>query len=100
MRTIGLAATATLFGLGAGLLASAPLAEASPDTHSRLLCRVFPVELENDEGWDSDDPQHPIGAWIHRMDERGWALATVDLTVGQKRTGYPQGYQQVCLSPR
>ncbi len=65
----------------------------------RLLCRVFEVPLTGDT-WDSADPNHPIGAWIQELDERGWALHTTQLTVGQKRTGYAQGYQQVCLRPR
>ena len=76
--------------------ARAERADAAP----RWLCRVFPVALEGDAGWDSADPSHPIGAWVAEMGAQGWAIASVELTAAQKPTGYPQGYQQVCLAPR
>lgn len=65
----------------------------------RLRCRTFPVALDGD-GFDTDDGSQPIGAWVLQEERQGWSLHSVQLAVGQKTTGYPQGFQQVCLSPR
>jgi hypothetical protein len=76
-------------------------ARAERPSEPRLLCRIFEAPLTGDAaGWDSADPSHPIGAWIEGMREQGWGIHSVELSVAQKPTGYPQGFQQVCLSPR
>jgi len=93
--------------LGGTAVASGPYGVAAADIGERLVCRTFEVELrggpaaaEGARGFDTADTAHPIGAWLHEMGERGWRLASVQLAVGQKPTGFPQGYQQVCVTPR
>lgn len=97
------AATGLVCLVLAGSLGSA--AVASDELGERVVCRIFPVELREgadpaSTGFDTADTSQPIGAWVHEMTERGWRLATVQLAVGQKPTGFPIGYQQVCVSPR
>jgi len=95
------AALLTVLAVGVFSAVGRSPAQAAPgEPAPRLVCRVFPATLTDDAGWDSDDDGHPVGAWVRSMGERGWGIASVDLAVGQKRTGYAQGYQQVCLSPR
>jgi hypothetical protein len=102
-----------LLAAGAGALlagtavASGPYGIARDDIGERLVCRTFEVDLRDGpgtegatRGFDTADTAQPIGAWVHEMAERGWRLASVQLTVGQKPTGFPQGYQQVCVTPR
>ena len=105
-RTVQLAGPLTLM---AGLLAiaawHAPQASASAMLGERLVCRVFPMDLKEQAngqstGFDTADTTHPIGTWLQEMSDAGWTLASVQLAVGQKPTGFPTGFQQVCVHPR
>jgi hypothetical protein len=77
-------------GVGAG-------AEASPVADVRLKCRTFPTEIGAEI--DTRDGSSSLGQWVISLEDRGWEVASVDLAVGQKPTGFPQGYAIVCLQP-
>ena len=93
---------AVLGAIGAGLMLQGwSTAVAGPAwSGPRLVCKVFEADLTDEAGFDSSDAGHPIGAWVTEMEARGWGLHQVQLAVGQKHTGFPQGYQQVCVTPR
>lgn len=63
----------------------------------RLKCRTFPTEIGAEV--DTRDPGSPLGEWVVALEDRGWEVASIQWDVGQKVTGFPQGYTQVCLSP-
>jgi hypothetical protein len=101
----GLAGVLLLAGLAGTAVAAGPFHAGGSALGERLVCRTFPVELregadELSSGFDTADATHPIGAWVQDMSERGWQLASVQLAVGQKPTGFPIGYQQVCITPQ
>lgn len=70
---------------------------AHETTPLALQCRVFPVVLEGDVTIETSDATTEIGQWIASQD--GWVLYSMDFEVGQKSTGFPQGFSQVCLHP-
>ena len=41
-----------------------------------------------------------VGQWIGKQTDEGWALTLMDFEVGQKPTGYPQGYLYLCVGPK
>ena len=61
-------------------------------------CAVFTVEVSRRSVIETSDPTTEVGQWIE--DQEGWGLASIDFEVGQKPTGYPSGWVQVCLSPQ
>jgi hypothetical protein len=61
----------------------------------QLKCRIFPVLLDSDVTFESANGTTDAGQWIAAQD--GWALHSVDFEVGQKSTGFPRGFRQVCL---
>jgi len=63
----------------------------------QLRCRVFTALLGDDSILDTADATTEIGQWI--AEQAGWQLHSVDFEIGQKATGFPQGYRHVCLSP-
>jgi hypothetical protein len=66
----------------------------------RLLCKMFTVPLDGAGSmFETNDLNTEIGRWI-QSEEDLYDLFSIDFEVGQKATGYPQGYAQVCLSPR
>jgi len=60
-----------------------------------LRCRVFPVLLDGDSTFETGDATTEVGQWIEAQD--GWLFHSADFEVGQKSTGFPQGFSQVCL---
>jgi len=81
--------------LGIAWAAEAP---ASPEpVIPRLKCRAFPT----DPGAESDtrDSATDLGRWVMGLEDEGWQVHNVDWTVGQKPTGFPQGYTHVCMIP-
>ncbi len=69
---------------------------AEPAPPPRVLCRLFTVRTE--AGWtvDTSDRTTEIGQWLGEMEESGWVLQGMDFEIGQKPTGYPQAWVQVC----
>lgn len=83
-----------------GARAEAPTAAPSEIEAPRARCRVFRIDSENGATWDTSDRTIEIGQWVGEQEDQGWLLHDVDFEVGQKATGYPQGYVQVCMRPR
>jgi len=79
----------------------APAPEAVPFYDPpRLYCRTFRVPIDGaGSTFETNDRTTEIGKWIEK-EEQSYELFTVDFEVGQKATGYAQGFVQVCLSPR
>ncbi|MEZ4241400.1 MAG: hypothetical protein R3F59_35660 [Myxococcota bacterium] len=71
--------------------------EADPAPLLRLKCRTFPTDIGAEV--DTRDPQSAVGQWVTGLEDQGWEVANVQWDVGQKATGFPQGYTQVCLVP-
>ena len=65
---------------------------------SSLLCRLFDTGVASGSMIESADRTTEVGQWVGEQQDDGWRLFSVDFEVGQKATGYPQGYLQVCLS--
>ncbi|MCB9677021.1 MAG: hypothetical protein H6737_18030 [Alphaproteobacteria bacterium] len=96
-------------GLLVGQLMPTAAAQETPDEPlpvepfydpPRLYCRIFKVPVEGaGSTFETNDRTTEIGKWIE-AEEGSYELFTVDFEVGQKPTGFPQGYAQVCLSPR
>jgi len=83
-----------------------PFAHAEPTTETAPLptqeewvyrCKSFSTDLTKDDTLSTDDNTTPAGMWVRGERKRGWTLAQVDFEVGQKVTGYPQGWTQVCV---
>jgi hypothetical protein len=83
--------------IGAEPAAAGPLERASASPLPRLKCRAFP----NDPGAEIDtrDAASELGRWVLGWEDEGWLVDTVTFVVGQKPTGYPQGYTHVCMTP-
>jgi hypothetical protein len=101
---------AFLAGLGAARLtpglawaqepAEEPLiADAEDGFAPRVMCRLFATDLEEGRVLETDDRTSEIGQWIGQRQAEGWQFYDMDFEVGQKPTGYPQGWTQVCLYP-
>lgn len=71
----------------------------APTEGPRLVCRVFTVDLRDPQTLDTSDGTTEIGQWVASQAAEGLTLYNVDFEVGQKATGYPQGYAYVCLYP-
>lgn len=66
----------------------------------RLYCRPFRVPLEGaPAAIETNDATTEIGQWLQK-EEASYELFSVDFEIGQKATGYPEGWAYVCLSPR
>ena len=70
---------------------------AAPIGPRRFHCQVFATPL--DSPLDTRDRSSAVGRWITDYEGRGWEVATIDFEVGQKPTGFAEGYVQVCLTP-
>ncbi len=64
----------------------------------RLRCHLFSHPLDVRIEIDTHDATTEIGQWVGEAAEVGWTLHSVQLAVGQKPTGYMQGFHEVCLS--
>lgn len=63
----------------------------------RLLCRIFLLDLDSPPLLETTDRTTEVGQWVGEQQDAGWQLSGIDFEVGQKATGYPQGYAQVCM---
>jgi hypothetical protein len=89
-------AAAALFVVG--VLWSAPVRGADPAAPvPRLKCRAFPTEAGAEV--DTRDAATDLGRWVMQHEDQGWVVHGVEWEIGQKATGYPQGYTHVCLTP-
>ena len=88
--------------LGVGILIGQQFGEAHADDHVGVMpahrCAVFAVDVSRRSVVETSDPTTEVGQWIE--DQEGWVLASMDFEVGQKPTGYPAGWVQVCLEPQ
>jgi len=74
-------------------------APAAAAAKPRLKCHVFLVDVADPTTTETEDRTTEIGQWVGEQEDAGWLLYGVDFEVGQKSTGYPQGYEQVCMYP-
>lgn len=65
----------------------------------RLVCRLFLVDVGDSDVLDTSDRTTEVGQWVGDQVDQGMSLHGVDFEVGQKTTGYPQGYVHVCVYP-
>lgn len=73
---------------------------AAPEVRpASMRCRIFHVDTESTATWETSDRTVEVGQWLGEQEDGGWRLHEVDFEVGQKATGYPQGYVQVCVRP-
>lgn len=79
---------------------STEAATATTTASPRLACRVFLVDVSLGYDLETSDRTTEIGQWVGEQEDAGWLLYGVDFEVGQKATGYPQGYVQVCTYPK
>ncbi len=61
-----------------------------------MLCKAFEVDAAAPEV-DTSNVKSPLGDWVSDREGEGWVMYGVDLELGQKATGYPQAWVQVCL---
>lgn len=61
------------------------------------ICRTFKVDLDTSTLIETGSRTNEIGQWVMAQQPDGWRLKQTDLAVGQRPTGYPQGYLLVCL---
>ena len=78
-------------------------ADTTPDpgqtiAATRLKCRTFPTEAGAEI--DTRDSASELGRWVIDLEDRGWSVHEIDWEVGQKPTGFPQGYTHVCMTPQ
>lgn len=78
----------------------APAMDAPFYDPPRLYCRPFQVPLEGaPSAIETNDTTTEIGQWVQK-EEASYEVASIDFEIGQKSTGYPQGWAYVCLTPR
>lgn len=88
-----------LVAVGA-LAARMAAADEPPPPPPRLTerCHLFTItDLDKDRDLITADRSSEVGQWVAAREAEGWALQGVDLEIGQKPTGYPVGYQNVCM---
>jgi hypothetical protein len=62
-------------------------------------CHLFTIaDLDKDREFITSDRTSEVGQWIGAREAEGWLLSDIDFEVGQKPTGYPQGYLHVCMA--
>lgn len=88
---------APLFALSLACAASPAVAE-DPPAHASppLRCRAFQVDPAAPE-LDTTDTNTDAGRWTSDRESEGWVLFNVDFELGQKATGYPSAWWEVCL---
>lgn len=77
--------------------ASAEPGPAQAPALPRVRCKVFPTEIG--AMIDTRDASQELGQWVLSQEDQGWAVRDVRWEVGQKPTGYAQGYTHVCMEP-
>lgn len=92
---------AIAIAIGGATIAAALLGEreghAAAEMGLRLKCRAFPVAADSEI--DTREPSSELGQWVLDHEDRGWKVQSVDWEIGQKPTGFPQGWAHVCLTP-
>ena len=64
------------------------------------ICRGFTAPLDDQmAAVDTRDRLTEVGQWVGQHEDQGLRLHHVDFEIGQKRTGYPQGWIYVCMAP-
>jgi hypothetical protein len=71
-----------------------------PERDGGLLCKLFETDVQQGMMVETSDRTTEVGQWVGEQEDAGWRLQSVDFEIGQKPTGYPQGYVQVCLGGR
>lgn len=79
--------------------ADEPVDAAPSPFPARLVCRLFPVALDKPDTLNTADPTTEAGQWASAQAKSGLQFYSVDFEIGQKGTGYPEGFVQVCLYP-
>lgn len=96
MQGLGLGMLVALGLIGVRALAQEPPPAAA--AHAVQKCRLFTLaDLEKDRDLNTEDRSTEIGQWVTAREAEGWRLVGIDFEIGQKSTGYPQAWQQVCL---
>jgi hypothetical protein len=72
----------------------------NPEQDHGLLCKLFETDVQQGSLLETSDRTTEVGQWVGEQEDAGWRFHSVDFEVGQKPTGYPQGYLQVCLVGR
>jgi hypothetical protein len=90
-------AAAVVLAVLAVTLAEVEVGAEPLSTVPRLKCRAFPTDPNAEV--DTRDGSTDLGRWVVALEDEGWVVSDVDWEVGQKPTGYPQGYTHVCLTP-
>lgn len=80
-----------------GIAATANAQEATP--RFALECRTFAIDPAKDPLVQTSDKTTEIGKWVADREATGWTFYSLDFEIGQKPTGYPQGWLQVCTAP-
>ena len=76
---------------------SQPVPDVQGVAPKRFLCRVFATALS--EPVDTRDRSSELGRWVIDFEGRGWQVDSLDFEVGQKPTGFAEGFVSVCLTP-
>ena len=64
------------------------------------VCRGFMTSLEESAPVvNTGDRLTEIGQWVGEHEDKGLRLHNLDFEIGQKRTGFPQGWIFVCMTP-
>lgn len=99
VRWLGLGMLVAVGLIGVRAIAQEP-PPAAP-AHPIQKCRLFALaDVDKDRELATDDRSTEIGQWVTAREAEGWSLVGVDFEMGQKATGYPQAWQQVCLEKR
>lgn len=73
--------------------------DVSPATVvSSVKCRVFAVDINNGDPLETNDRTSVVGQWVGEQLDASFKFHSIDFEVGQKSTGYQQGWAQICMS--
>lgn len=72
----------------------------STPIEGEFRCKIFVVPLDQEFSLETLDRTTEVGQWIGKQTDEGWELTLMDFEVGQKPTGYPQGYLYLCVGPK
>lgn len=67
-------------------------------TLPNIQCKVFPLALDREVTVSLKDATTEPGQWLKGQVDAGWLLHSMDFEVGQKPTGYPQGWLYLCVT--
>lgn len=96
IRSPFLVAAALVLAATIGTFAVAQEPAAASPTPQR--CRVFQLaDLDKDRDLVTTDRSTEVGQWVAAREAEGLRMIGIDFEVGQKSTGYPQGYLHVCM---